>query len=174
MRWNSAGDAVIVTGAVTGDAPQTTDMRAVKKKHPPVFLGSGVTTANLNSFSAAADGFIVGSEFKQRRSLGRCGGCEAGGKVHGRALYKLAPSNFVSRDQPSHAGLCQRVTKKFRRARAATAFALQARHAQRAFAPRDDDAVLVGTQKFHQPHRFETTSACQSFRSKGWGWVTKM
>lgn len=60
------GDAVIVTGAVTGDAPQTTDVRAVKKKtHLPVFLGSGVTTANLNSFSAAADGFIVGSEFKQ-------------------------------------------------------------------------------------------------------------
>ena len=60
------GDAVIVTGLVTGDAPQSSDVLAVKKKtHLPVYLGSGVTAANLESFFAAADGFIVGSEFKQ-------------------------------------------------------------------------------------------------------------
>ena len=60
------GDAVIVTGAVTGDAPQSNDVVAVKlKTHLPVYLGSGVTTANLKSFFAAADGFIVGSEFKR-------------------------------------------------------------------------------------------------------------
>ena len=60
------GDAVIVTGLVTGDAPQSSDVLAVKKKtHLPVYLGSGVTAANLKSFFAAADGFIVGSEFKQ-------------------------------------------------------------------------------------------------------------
>ena len=59
------GDAVIVTGAVTGDAPQETDLLAVKKKtRLPVYLGSGVTVANLDQFFAAADGFIVGSEFK--------------------------------------------------------------------------------------------------------------
>lgn len=60
------GDAVIVTGMVTGDAPQQADLLAVKKKtHLPVYLGSGVTAANLEQFFAAADGFIVGSEFKQ-------------------------------------------------------------------------------------------------------------
>ncbi|MEK7781025.1 MAG: BtpA/SgcQ family protein [Verrucomicrobiota bacterium] len=60
------GDAVIVTGAVTGDAPQSADVVAVQAKtRLPVYLGSGVTAANLNSFYAAADGFIVGSEFKQ-------------------------------------------------------------------------------------------------------------
>jgi membrane complex biogenesis BtpA family protein len=60
------GDAVIVTGAVTGDAPQSADVLTVKKKtRLPVYLGSGVTAANLKSFFAAADGFIVGSEFKQ-------------------------------------------------------------------------------------------------------------
>lgn len=60
------GDVVIVTGAVTGDAPQSADVLAVKQKtRLPVFLGSGVTAANLDSFVAAADGFIVGSEFKQ-------------------------------------------------------------------------------------------------------------
>lgn len=60
------GDAVIVTGAVTGDAPQSADVLAVKKKTQlPVYLGSGVTAANLEAFFAAADGFIVGSEFKR-------------------------------------------------------------------------------------------------------------
>jgi hypothetical protein len=60
------GDAVIVTGAVTGDAPQRSAVLAVKKKtRLPVYLGSGVTAANLKSFLPAADGFIVGSEFKQ-------------------------------------------------------------------------------------------------------------
>jgi membrane complex biogenesis BtpA family protein len=60
------GDAVIVTGNVTGDAPQAQDVREVKQHCPlPVYLGSGVTTENLREFYPAADGFIVGSHFKQ-------------------------------------------------------------------------------------------------------------
>jgi hypothetical protein len=60
------GDAVIVTGAVTGDAPKTADVLAVKRKtRLPVYLGSGVSAANLQTLFQAADGFIVGSEFKQ-------------------------------------------------------------------------------------------------------------
>ncbi len=59
------GDAVIVTGAVTGDAPQPADVRGVKHAtRLPVYLGSGVTAANIASFRDEADGFIVGSEFK--------------------------------------------------------------------------------------------------------------
>lgn len=60
------GDTVIVTGSVTGDAPQHSDVVAVKRKtRLPVYLGSGVTAANLKKFFPAVDGFIVGSEFKQ-------------------------------------------------------------------------------------------------------------
>jgi membrane complex biogenesis BtpA family protein len=60
------GDAVIVTGAVTGDAPRPADVQAVKAATSlPVFLGSGVTAANLAGFLPVADGFIVGSEFKR-------------------------------------------------------------------------------------------------------------
>ena len=59
------GDAVIVTGTVTGDAPKRADVLQVKRKtRLPVYLGSGVTAANLKEFFKAADGFIVGSEFK--------------------------------------------------------------------------------------------------------------
>jgi membrane complex biogenesis BtpA family protein len=60
------GDAVIVTGAVTGDAPQTADVVSAKKHCGlPVYLGSGVTAKNLARFYSAANGFIVGSEFKE-------------------------------------------------------------------------------------------------------------
>lgn len=59
-------DAVIVTGMVTGDAPQQADLLGVKSKtRLPVYLGSGVTAANLESFFPNSDGFIVGSEFKR-------------------------------------------------------------------------------------------------------------
>jgi predicted TIM-barrel enzyme len=59
------GDAVIVTGAVTGEAPKPGDVREVKgATNLPVLLGSGVTAKNITAFWAAADGFIVGSEFK--------------------------------------------------------------------------------------------------------------
>jgi len=60
------GDAVIVTGLVTGDAPHPDEVASVKASTGlPVLLGSGVTAENLPAFFPAADGFIVGSEFKQ-------------------------------------------------------------------------------------------------------------
>jgi membrane complex biogenesis BtpA family protein len=60
------GDAVIVTGSVTGDAPQLSDVTEAKKHCGiPVYLGSGVTAKNLSRFYRVADGFIVGSEFKE-------------------------------------------------------------------------------------------------------------
>jgi len=59
------GDAVIVTGSVTGDAPSRTELDEVKQSTQlPVYLGSGLTKTNLGEFFAAADGFIVGSYFK--------------------------------------------------------------------------------------------------------------
>lgn len=59
------GDAVIVTGLVTGDPPRPDDVRAVRRATTlPVLLGSGVTAGNLATFWPDADGFIVGSEFK--------------------------------------------------------------------------------------------------------------
>ena len=60
------GDAVIVTGSVTGDPPKCADILAVKKKtRLRIYVGSGVTEKNLKEFLPAADGFIVGSYFKE-------------------------------------------------------------------------------------------------------------
>ncbi len=59
------GNAVIVTGSVTGDPPQASDIAEVKQHcRLPVYLGSGVTADNLSGYYSAADGFIVGSHFK--------------------------------------------------------------------------------------------------------------
>ena len=59
------GDAVIVTGTVTGDPPDAADLDDVQAATDlPVYAGSGVTADNAGTFLGKADGFIVGSEFK--------------------------------------------------------------------------------------------------------------
>ena len=58
-------DCVIVTGSVTGEAPQVADVKEAKSHcHLPVFLGSGISEANIDQFYNEADGFIIGSYFK--------------------------------------------------------------------------------------------------------------
>ena len=58
-------DCVIVTGSVTGEAPKVADVKEAKSHcHLPVFLGSGISEANINQFNNEADGFIIGSYFK--------------------------------------------------------------------------------------------------------------
>ncbi|MBF8281712.1 MAG: BtpA family rane complex biosis protein [Anaerolineales bacterium] len=59
------GDAVIVTGSVTGDPPKIEDVREARAYcRLPVLLGSGVDVDNIAAFFPEADGFIVGSHFK--------------------------------------------------------------------------------------------------------------
>ncbi|HVF66226.1 MAG TPA: BtpA/SgcQ family protein [Pyrinomonadaceae bacterium] len=60
------GDAVIVTGSTTGEPPRAADVREAKSHcRIPVLLGSGVTVENVAEFYDTADGFIVGSYFKE-------------------------------------------------------------------------------------------------------------
>jgi membrane complex biogenesis BtpA family protein len=60
------GDAVIVTGSVTGRPPQLADVKEVKEHSDlPVILGSGIDAENIADFYESADGFIVGSYFKR-------------------------------------------------------------------------------------------------------------
>ncbi len=60
------GDAVIITGGVTGDPPQLADVAEAKAHcRLPVVLGSGVDDKNISEFWPNADGFIIGSFFKR-------------------------------------------------------------------------------------------------------------
>jgi hypothetical protein len=65
-------DGVIVTGARTTEPPQLAELRRVKKHASvPVIIGSGMSAKNLKSYFALADGFIVGSTFREQgRFLG--------------------------------------------------------------------------------------------------------
>lgn len=58
-------DAIIVTGRVTGDAPNVADFKWLGDAGLPVIIGSGVTAENLAGFAPLADAFIVGSSLKK-------------------------------------------------------------------------------------------------------------
>lgn len=66
-------DGVIVTGARTTEPPSLTELRRVTKRaQVPVLIGSGMTRQNIRSYFKLADGFIVGSTFREEgKFLGR-------------------------------------------------------------------------------------------------------
>ena len=60
-------DALIVSGAGTGKATDPTHVASVKKSagHVPVFIGSGVSIATIDSYLPHCDGVIVGTALKR-------------------------------------------------------------------------------------------------------------
>jgi len=59
-------DGVIVTGARTSEPPDSAELRRVKQNtRVPVLIGSGMTPDNIKTYFPLADGFIVGSTFRQ-------------------------------------------------------------------------------------------------------------
>lgn len=63
-------DGLIVTGARTTEPPDPAELRRVKKHaHVPVLIGSGMTPQNLKTYFPLADGFIVGSTFRENGSF---------------------------------------------------------------------------------------------------------
>ncbi len=59
-------DALVVTGSTTGHAPAQNDLRDVAAGSSlPLFIGSGLTSDNFVDYVDLADGFIIGSAFKE-------------------------------------------------------------------------------------------------------------
>jgi hypothetical protein len=59
-------DGVIVTGARTAEPPVLAELRRVKQHvRVPVLIGSGMTPRNIRTYFSLADGFIVGSTFRE-------------------------------------------------------------------------------------------------------------
>jgi predicted TIM-barrel enzyme len=60
-------DALIVSGRMTGDAPDLEKVREARALagDRPLLLGSGTTEQNIAAFMEVADGAIVGSSVKQ-------------------------------------------------------------------------------------------------------------
>ena len=64
----SLADALIVTGTATGIAIKESDLSEVRAiANVPVFVGSGVTDQNIKQLSHEANGFIVGTSFKESK-----------------------------------------------------------------------------------------------------------
>ncbi|HED03448.1 MAG TPA: BtpA/SgcQ family protein [Candidatus Fraserbacteria bacterium] len=67
IEWTEyyLADALIVSGKMTGDAPELDKVRRAKElARRPVLLGSGTTAENITEFLRYADGAIVGSSLK--------------------------------------------------------------------------------------------------------------
>jgi uncharacterized protein len=64
--FSSIPDAVLVSGAITGEAAALSDLEAVKKVLPetPVLANTGVKHSTVADVLAVADGCIVGSSLK--------------------------------------------------------------------------------------------------------------
>ena len=59
-------DGVIITGARTTEPPDPLELRRVKANAMvPVLIGSGLTPDNIRDYRPLADGFIVGSTFRE-------------------------------------------------------------------------------------------------------------
>ena len=64
--FSSVPDAVLVSGAITGEAAAMSDLEAVKRALPdtPVLANTGVKHATVADVLRVADGCIVGSSLK--------------------------------------------------------------------------------------------------------------
>jgi membrane complex biogenesis BtpA family protein len=59
-------DGLIVTGARTTEPPSLAELRRVRRQaRVPVLVGSGMTRENIRKYQPLADGFIVGSTFRE-------------------------------------------------------------------------------------------------------------
>lgn len=68
IEWTEfyGADAVIVSGKMTGSAPDIEDVRETKQRASrPVLIGSGGNEENIAAFLQYADGVIVGSSLKK-------------------------------------------------------------------------------------------------------------
>jgi len=64
--FSSIPDAILVSGQITGEAAEMTELEAVKKALPntPVLANTGVKHATVKDVLAVADGVVVGSSLK--------------------------------------------------------------------------------------------------------------
>jgi membrane complex biogenesis BtpA family protein len=65
--FSALADVVLVSGVMTGQAVETSDIRAVKQvvTDTPVFANTGVNVDNVKNVLSVADGCIVGTHFKR-------------------------------------------------------------------------------------------------------------
>ena len=75
IEWTRyfGADGLIVSGRMTGDAPDLDKVREARELagDTPVLVGSGATEANVRAFLNVADGVIVGTDLKEDGEVAR-------------------------------------------------------------------------------------------------------
>jgi membrane complex biogenesis BtpA family protein len=68
LLQRGGADGLIVSGAATGQPPRADELQTVKAAAgaSPVLVGSGLSSQNLPALAPWADGFIVGTAFKEQ------------------------------------------------------------------------------------------------------------
>jgi uncharacterized protein len=73
MEWTRffGADAMIISGRMTGDAPDLEKVREARRLvgNTPILLGSGTDERNIAAFMEVADGAIVGSSIKENGDI---------------------------------------------------------------------------------------------------------
>ena len=66
MIFSSLADVVCVSGGITGDAVNGSDLAAARRVagSVPVFANTGVNIDNVERILAVADGCVIGTHFK--------------------------------------------------------------------------------------------------------------
>ena len=66
--FSSLADVICVSGPMTGQATEQSDLQKVKAAVPdrPVFANTGVNIDNVGAILEAADGCVIGTHFKER------------------------------------------------------------------------------------------------------------
>ena len=64
--FSSLADAILVSGPLTGQPAETSDLQAVRDALPdfPLFANTGVRIDNVQAVMAVADGCVIGTHFK--------------------------------------------------------------------------------------------------------------
>ena len=72
LRSRALADALIVTGAETGTAPDPQKLEILRQAtDAPLLVGSGLTSSNAAQFARFADGAIVGTAIKEEAKIDR-------------------------------------------------------------------------------------------------------
>lgn len=65
--FSSLADAILVSGPITGQPADASDLRRVCEtiRHVPVFANTGVTIENVSAMLSLASGVVIGTHFKE-------------------------------------------------------------------------------------------------------------
>ena len=119
--FSSLADAILVSGPLTGDPVDRSNLKTVREAVPdvPVLANTGVTIDNVRDILAISDGVVIGTHFKvDGNTWNPVDGARVKRFMDAVAkLMMMAPAMSFSRTRESSAGLAIRCESGYPRSR---------------------------------------------------------